>query len=465
MTIPTLPGWGDEFAKLPQIGQQLAQIIAPQRYAASQLRQAIQQDPRLLATFATIAKDNPAGIAKMFGKDAAGFLGALNETPEAQLARSKATATLGALGDAGVSRDAGLIGATGQTADQRRQGTATADVAELNADQHKTIKAAIDSIRATNPEMYNKLSEIGALQSYFGTDPNEAAINQNKAEQAGSEMEARKRVDAILGMSPKDAYKAFQDGKMSMGDFGNALDDPRSQMLGAYFKEQMAREHDAFMLDKQARLEAARDSRLERSQAGMDERLQKRLEAEKQKQDEADKKVQERQLSYNDTMINNFIARANPNSKTPMSDDQIAASIPQVNELLQRNQIIKGLAPESAPKFVMDQTGGFLGFGQHSVIKLINPDGSENASYNKETKRTETSNRGQTKGDSTSAVAKKEQTDSGSSKLPSNLSRTALQIIQISKSNGLSREAVTGHASFKGLSKAEQDAVIKALGF
>lgn len=465
MTIPMLPGWGDDFAKLPQIGQQLAQLIAPQRYASSQLKQAIQKDPRLLSLMATLAKDNPSGIEKMFGKEAAGFLGGLNETPEAQLARGKAGATLDAMGNASVRADAGLIGATGQTSAQRRTGEANANVSEINSEQARIIRDALSEVHKSNPALFDKLSKSGALKQVFGQDELDTIVKENQASGASASMEGRKRVDSILNMGVKDAYKMFTEGKISVGDLGSAFDDPRSQGLKFFFNEQQNKEHEGFILDKQAQHDRERDKQQQKMIDSLDERARLKLQAEKDKQAQDDKKSAESRINVRDIQINKFLASTNPDAKTPFSEEQIAAMIPQMNEFLQRNQLDKGLPLETAPKFVMQKTGGILGFGQHPIVKILDPDGSDNAEYNKDTKTTTTQGRSQTPSDTTGVAGKVAGAikDTFTNKLSSELSAPAKKIVDIARSNKLSRADVTGHQSFKLLSKPEQDQVIAAL--
>jgi hypothetical protein len=298
-----IPDWTEQLAtKLPQLAQQVAGLINPQKQASDQLFQAIQKDPRLLGVFATIAKDNPQALGSLFGPNAAQYLGGLNETPEAALARSRNNASAAALSDPNISRDAALRDLTGQTSDQRRATAAQATSDELTVEHQKTIQDAINGLRESDPETYKKLSGIGALKSYFGTDPNEEAIKANEAAKAKAEGEARQRVDIIAdrAKSPegiKDLYKQFSNGTLSAADLGNAFEDPRTQGVKVYFDYQMKKEYDDFLLKKQAQMLKAQDDRAAQREKGLDERAAARLQADKDKQAEEDRTKAEKIIS------------------------------------------------------------------------------------------------------------------------------------------------------------------------
>lgn len=71
MTIPYLPGWGDELAKnLPQIGQNLTNIFNPNQKFEELFKASIAKDPTLLQSIA----NNP-GLAESLGKMGLGNVG------------------------------------------------------------------------------------------------------------------------------------------------------------------------------------------------------------------------------------------------------------------------------------------------------------------------------------------------------------------------------------------------------
>lgn len=462
MTIPVINDWGGELAsKLPELGAALGQVIAPRHMASVEMQQAVQKNPALLGILATVAKDNPQAMASLFGDQAASYLNGLQETPEQQLVRAKAAATTGAMSDPNVARDVGLLGATGQTSAQRRTSEANANVAEINAEQAGTIKEALGALQKSNPDLYNRLSQIGAMRQYFGTDENTEAVKTNEAGKASAETEARNRVNIIADRAQtpegiKELWSKFDSGELSPADLGSAFEDPRTQGMKAYFDLQMKKQYEDFVLRKQAQLlqaqdaraasrEAAADSRAAAREKGLDERQQARLDAERAKQEEKEKKIQEKQIAYNNVQVSSFIRRtkATRQGEKPMSKEEIQASLPLMNDLLQRNQVMKGLDPATAPQLGVVETGGLFGFGKKPSVVMVNPDGSVNSEYD----------------------PKDVKPPAEGDKAPTEDMGVVEKLFKGIKENGLSKEAVQNSPTYRNLSEAQKAELNKRLGY
>ena len=197
-----IPGWGDVLrANLPQLGSAIMDIVMPHKKAQLALQAEIQKDPTLVGKLATIAKDNPGALSHVFGQDTEGFFSSLNETPEAQLART----TTQAASDVAKGRSAEVGAAKLGIADPT-----TAERARIHLDRERQVALFLAN---APPELLRDAN----FKDVFG-------LTEDQFNQAQARAQNYKEGLPLKGLSPKEIVQGWKSGKYSNAQIQGWID-------------------------------------------------------------------------------------------------------------------------------------------------------------------------------------------------------------------------------------------------
>lgn len=199
MTIPYLPGWGDILKQnLPQIAGALDPIINPNRASELALKEAIMKNPELVGHLATLNKDNPGALQGVFGPNTQGFIDSLQETPTAQLERTKTQAAAGVA--ANRPEDVGAAGLGIENPTQKKQRELDIQQGQLRFDQDR--KSA---------DFFNSLPDELRNDAYFKQSFGTSKVEYQKIQTLATRMKA---AEPWRGQSNKEIYQAYKGGKI-----------------------------------------------------------------------------------------------------------------------------------------------------------------------------------------------------------------------------------------------------------
>lgn len=172
MTIPYLPGWGDNLAQaLPQLGQGIAHIINPQMDQQMALKAAIMKDPSILREYASIERKNPGTLKSLgFGENFGNVIGSIQATPEEALKEKEASSINAALSTPEGKRAYGHKAAFGETESETASRTAEADLAksqkaatDLNAKVTQTSLDELERKNKTIGDLFKKIPDLSGV--------------------------------------------------------------------------------------------------------------------------------------------------------------------------------------------------------------------------------------------------------------------------------------------------------------
>jgi hypothetical protein len=368
-----VPGWGDALAKnLPAFGQVLMNVLMPQKAAEIQLRQHLQDDPTLLPKLVAMGKDDPSSLERIYGSHAAAYINGLHEAPAATNVRTVDTAIGQRLSsDPASVADATQRGISGETAAQHTSST-------INAVRDTDRLNALNKFRAEHPAEYNTLAANGGLEAWFGTNPNKNAVEENQAGAAKADTQARGFVDTLIANKTPamDVWNQFESGKFDAEELGSIFSDERTTGLAKFIEAMQAAKRQEYDYSKTETLEEGRDRR-----------AKGQLDYQYTKQSSVEAKANERQIYMNDLTVGRFLGEMR-NPKAKLNADDIANKLPELNDLVQRNYVIKGLDPADAPHFEYDKKKWYQ-FGRSGLI-LLDKDGKPVNSWSEDGRRSST---------------------------------------------------------------------------